>query len=435
MKKVLQGESASPSIFNLFLEEIVQQLESSNVAGIRLHLKIVHILLFADDMVIVSPSSETLQMKIHVVSKFLKNRGLNINFGKTKVVIFRRAGPLCKSDKFSWNGVPIDVVNSYTYLGVCFHYSGLFNLASAEFVRKGLAAQGAALSATKKLKHFNLDVPVKLFNSIVKSTTLYGAGIWGLLQCKPVERVQQQFFKRLLRLPTCTPGYFIRLETGQPHISFEITKLGLNMFERILKSPLDSLLYNSYFALRRVSNLYPNTKYSWCLQMHDLLLSVGYKNIWNKNSANFLCSFRESVTLKHRQNLRAADLQMAKNSTTIPHYYRINNGGGAERYLKQCLPSYIITCIIQLRLNYSYIFNSGKWFDLGMFDENLCKLCGERDSFSHLFECSQLSRLRSNLIPSHLSSFDNIIDTVHKDIKLNTIKRIYIYLSTVLRNR
>ncbi len=60
MKGVLQGKSASLSIFNLFLEEAVHRIEKSNVGGIRLHLEIVHILLYADDMVIVSPSAETL---------------------------------------------------------------------------------------------------------------------------------------------------------------------------------------------------------------------------------------------------------------------------------------------------------------------------------------------------------------------------------------
>jgi hypothetical protein len=134
------------------------------------------------------------------------------------MIVFRRAGPISKSDKFTWNGLGIEVVNNYTYLGVPFHFTGNFYLASTEFVRKGLAAQGAAMTASKIMKNFNIDVPTKLYNSIVKSTALYGAGLWGFLHCKPLERVQQQFFRRILQLPTCTPGYFIRLETGQSHI-------------------------------------------------------------------------------------------------------------------------------------------------------------------------------------------------------------------------
>jgi hypothetical protein len=439
MKGVLQGESASPSIFNLFLEDIVNRLENSNIAGIKLQLVIVHILLYADDMVIVAPSQETLQMKISVVSRFLKERGLQINFGKTKIVVFRRAGNVCISDRFFWNGSQIEVVKSYTYLGITFHSSGKFNLASSEFVKKGLSAQGAALSTVKRLKLFNLNISIKLYNSIIRSITLYGAGIWGLRHAEPLERVQQHFLKRTLNLPISTPRYFVRLETGQPHISMEILKLSLNMLERILKSPKNSLLYNSYSALRRVSTLFPEQEYSWCLQIENILRTVGCENVWNRNSANVLCSFRSTILNKHRQNLGAADLNLAKNSSSLPHYFSLVNGFGAERYLQRNLPVYLVNCITQIRLNYSIVFHNGKWINLGMFDERLCSRCGERDSFSHVFECSQLSELRAKILPSslltQLYSFDKILEIVKTNIDQYTLKRVYIYISSVLCNR
>ncbi len=87
-------------------------------------------------MVIVAPSQETLEMKISVVSRFFKERGLQINFGKTKIVVFRRAANLCNFDRFFWNGSLIEVVKSYTYLGITFHSSGKFNLASSKFVKR-----------------------------------------------------------------------------------------------------------------------------------------------------------------------------------------------------------------------------------------------------------------------------------------------------------
>jgi hypothetical protein len=149
------------------------------------------------------------------------------------------------------------------------------------------------------------------------------------------------------------------------------------MYEKILKSSPDALLFNAYYALRRVSNIYPNAKYSWCNQMYDLLISVGKEAIWNKNSANYLCSFMSSVLYKHRQNLRAADFRKAKDSFTVPHYFNIVNGGGTEHYLRRGFPTYIVTCISQLRLNYSSIFNREKWFDFGMF-KNHPVICVER---------------------------------------------------------
>jgi len=190
MKGVLQGEVASPSIFNLFIEGIVEDLRKSNIHGLRLQAAIVHILLYADDMTIVAATRETLQLKIDVAARFLRKRGLVINLGKSKIVVFKRSGRISKFDNFTWNEESIEVVKFYTYLGVTFQSSGIFDLAASQFIKKGIMAQGAVLSALKKIKKFNLSSSSKLFDSIVKSTALYGAGIWGILNAEKLERVQ-----------------------------------------------------------------------------------------------------------------------------------------------------------------------------------------------------------------------------------------------------
>jgi hypothetical protein len=57
-------------------------------------------------IVIVAPSAETLQMKLITAANFLKERGLLVNLGKTKFVIFRRKGLLKKNETFNWNSSP-----------------------------------------------------------------------------------------------------------------------------------------------------------------------------------------------------------------------------------------------------------------------------------------------------------------------------------------
>lgn len=139
------------------------------------------------------------------------------------------------SETFNWKDDVIQVVKSYTYLGIIFSSSGTFERAASSATKQGLAAVGATLTALKRTKIFNLGSVNLLFNSIVKSTTLYGAGIWGWDHSQNVERVQQQYYKRILNLPTCKPRYFIRLETGRPPLSLEVAKFGLDMLQRILK--------------------------------------------------------------------------------------------------------------------------------------------------------------------------------------------------------
>jgi hypothetical protein len=167
-------------------------------------------------------------------------------------------------------------------LGVPFKWNGRYERAASEFTTKGLSAQAAVLSVLNKTKQFDLHLSKKLFESIVKSTALHGAGIWGFRHADSLEKVQQQYSKRVFNLPFCTPRYFIRLETGSPHISQEILKQALWMFNRILSSPADSLIDEAYMALRRVSSKFPEHKYSWCIQIRDLLSNLDYGNVWEK---------------------------------------------------------------------------------------------------------------------------------------------------------
>jgi hypothetical protein len=88
---------------------------------------------------------------------------------------------------------------------------------------------------------------------------------------------------------------------------------------------------------------------------------------------------------------------------SIPHYSYISNGYEAEKYLNLNLPTYLVTCLCQIRLNFSIVYNQHKWYNLSMFERKICKLCGEDEYFAHLFECQQLADLRTNIFPPYVT--------------------------------
>jgi len=124
-KGVLQGEPASPSLFNLFLEDLKTKFEVRFIDGLKLGKEKVHFPYYADDLLILAHSPETLQQKIQIVANFFHSRRLVVNLQKTKIIIFRKKGPLVKADKFFWRGSPVEIVKDYMYLGVIFTFSGM----------------------------------------------------------------------------------------------------------------------------------------------------------------------------------------------------------------------------------------------------------------------------------------------------------------------
>jgi len=63
-----------------------------------------------------------------------------VNLDKTNIVGFRKGGKLKESLQFFYDNKPIEIVSSYTYLGVPFHSSGTFHKTAIRFYSKGIAS-------------------------------------------------------------------------------------------------------------------------------------------------------------------------------------------------------------------------------------------------------------------------------------------------------
>jgi len=86
---LLQGEIASPLLFSLFIYDIVDKLKASGISGIQITEEdMLHILMFADDMVTLAPSKRALQLKINVLQKYFVELGLKVNLGRPKLWCF-----------------------------------------------------------------------------------------------------------------------------------------------------------------------------------------------------------------------------------------------------------------------------------------------------------------------------------------------------------
>ena len=85
-------------------------------------------MLFADDMVILGKDRDDLQNSLDLLEKYCKKWGLQVNTDKTKIVVFRKRGGLFNNEKWTYDGVQLDAVNNFNYLGTVFNYTGTFAL-------------------------------------------------------------------------------------------------------------------------------------------------------------------------------------------------------------------------------------------------------------------------------------------------------------------
>ncbi|OXA47756.1 Retrovirus-related Pol polyprotein from type-1 retrotransposable element R2 [Folsomia candida] len=402
-KGVLQGDGASPITFNSYIDSVVNDMYNSDVPGVAIGSRLVHLLLFADDIVLIANTADQLQLKINILSKSFKEMGLTVNIGKTKVVAFSKR-KMKTNPKILWNGEELEVVDTYTYLGVIFHRNGHFSTAKSHFTSKAAAASAIVIGICQRGKIPPIATNKKLQQSLINSVFLYCSPIWGLsLEEDQLEQPQCQFWKRLLRLPKSTPGYVVRLETG----------MAVEMGTQNLISK---------------TKLGKTTKKWLNLTEDGYLLSQPYdqlKNVFPEQTQ--LIIGKLTTFLLNKDTLRMTD------SAWTPDYSKIKTHATTEKYLLQdpALPA--AQTLAQTRVNLHRIVYKDKVAPLQ--DKAACPWCSlGKSSLNHyLFECNSLidprKTLQSNLSPnSHSQDFTHLYNNNNNNS--NFCNAIFAFWST-----
>ncbi len=114
-----QGCSLSPTLFNIYINQLANILEHATIQGLTLHDTEIKCLLYADDLVLLSPTEEGLQDSLNLLEDFCHSWALTVNLQKTRVMMFqkrsRSQGP---THTFALAHRTIETTKTYTYLGL-----------------------------------------------------------------------------------------------------------------------------------------------------------------------------------------------------------------------------------------------------------------------------------------------------------------------------
>ena len=111
---------------------------------------------------------------------------LTVNVDKTKVAIFRGSWQT-GDDTFYYNGNLVELVNTFSYLGLLLNYNGKFNVTQKHFASQGKKCLFGLMKEVKK-HNFNVATTLSLFDTYVKPVLNYCSEIWGYIKHKTVSK-------------------------------------------------------------------------------------------------------------------------------------------------------------------------------------------------------------------------------------------------------
>ncbi|XP_060571215.1 uncharacterized protein LOC132729462 [Ruditapes philippinarum] len=134
-----QGCLGSPIFFVIFINELVKLYESSSTHGIQLFPDTYEVkcLLFADDLALSADTVVGLQRQLDTLKNFCDDMSVQVNKDKTKIMVFKHGGCLSRHEKWNFDGTPIEVVKSFSYVGTTFSSNLSFSKMASEQATKG----------------------------------------------------------------------------------------------------------------------------------------------------------------------------------------------------------------------------------------------------------------------------------------------------------
>ena len=295
---VRQGCNLSPTIFSLFINQIALEINETGRHGISFLAGMIelYILLFADDLVLMSYSIIGLQTQLNILFACCDKLQLEVNTDKTKVMVFRRGGPLAKKEVWYFGRNLLEVVNRYVYLGYTFTTKMSSNIGTSDLVSKARVATMGILKLLKSFTDLSYFTFFRIFDSKVQPILMYSAELWGHTRLDSIEKVHLMACKRFLGVPRFTPNKIVYGETRRYPLYIAAAVKFIKYWFKLLSMSRDRLPRQAYETLLSLDE---KGKHCWASEVRLLLASTGFGQVWLHQGVGnvnvFIVVFRQTL--------------------------------------------------------------------------------------------------------------------------------------------
>ena len=338
-----QGCPMSSTLFNLYINDIPNIISCANCDPVKLDNQKINCLLYADDLVLLSETSQGLQQSLNTLYSYCKKWKLKVNIKKTKLMVFNSRN--YRINAYLGQDL-IEQVDKYTYLGCIMTPSGSFKENNKYLYDKAMRALFSIKRELDSVTHNNipLNIYIKLFNYQVLPILLYSSECWGaylhksiskcgltdavLFKSKDIiEKLHTKFCKLILQMPKNATNIACKAELGRYPLLLNISKRIMSYYNNIISKPDNTLVYKAYLTQIKLQS--STTCQNWLTFIKSINKSLF-------GGGQFQCNSKIDIdcfNIKFKSFYMDKFFKIIKNNPKLHLYKDIKHNYNSESYL------------------------------------------------------------------------------------------------------
>ena len=407
---VKQGDNLSPTLFNIFIDDLYPQLQNSNTHPPELQNIEVGHLLFADDLILISTSKEGLQSSIDCLSDYCMKEKLTVNLDKTNAMVLSNKKIDTTEHCFYYNHSIIHPTHEYKYLGIIFTSNGKLKYAAEQLADRARKAYYAIKQSLPFYDKLSVKTLLKLYAALIEPIILYGSEVWisdlniNINNCDqlPFEKIQHLIFKDILGVQKKASNLAIKYELGTFPICFKALLSMFKYHKRLQSHSNENGIKNPILVAAKLEDdsLY-NTgiKENWQGQLNKLRnklnlpsLDVDEKTFYNYLKNNYI----------NNVNMQLQNTEFSKRGKLL-FYSKVRKNYELQDYLKCPIIKAVRSKLTQLRISaHPLEIETGRYSKPCIPKEcRFCHFCKTtvEDELHFLYDCSLYDDIRKTYYP------------------------------------
>lgn len=282
-----QGCVLSPLLFDIFINDLVEEIKKSEL-GVQYGNDKIAILLFADDIVIIAETAKDLQLLMNILYEYSLKWRIKFNHEKSAVVVFQHRnterGKNKRNTREWWLGTQLILeTDSYKYLGVEMDKGLTFIEFKTRIADKARKNRTLAWNMGIKRARLSVKAGVNLWHSLIRPSLEYGSQIWGLGRWEEAEVIQREMGRKILRCNRQSSSVAVRGELGWWTISGRRDYIKLRYWIHLLLLDNTRLIKRVYqFSKQTYERIAKN---NWTKGIHQLTKKYNITHLWENEEA------------------------------------------------------------------------------------------------------------------------------------------------------